>query len=53
MEIKFSVAGPPIGGVNQELILIQMTQKKDVLKRWYSAVKPAQNILWNRWRHEH
>ena len=41
MEIKFSVAGPPIGGGKSGINFDPNDpRKKDVLKRWYSAVKP-------------
>ena len=41
MEIKFSVAGPPIGGGKSGINFDPSDpRKEDVLKRWYSAVKP-------------
>ena len=41
MEIKFSVAGPPIGGGKSGINFDPNDpRKEDVLKRWYSAVKP-------------
>lgn len=41
MEIKFSVAGPPIGGAKSGINFDPNDpRKKDVLKRWYKAVLP-------------
>jgi glutamate dehydrogenase/leucine dehydrogenase len=41
MEIKFSVAGPPIGGAKSGIDFDPSDpRKKGVLERWYAAVKP-------------
>jgi len=41
MEVKFTVAGPPIGGAKTGINFDPKDKrKKDVLKRWFSAVKP-------------
>ncbi len=41
MEIKFTVAGPPIGGAKSGINFDpEDPRKKDVLKRWYKAVRP-------------
>ncbi len=41
MEIKFTVAGPPIGGAKSGINFDPNDPRKDgVLKRWYAAVKP-------------
>lgn len=41
MEIKFTVSGPPIGGAKSGINFDPNDpRKKDVLKRWYAAVKP-------------
>src|SRR5688500_6571381 len=41
MEIKFSVAGPPIGGAKSGIDFDPADPRKnDVLKRWYKAVMP-------------
>ena len=41
MEVKFTVAGPPIGGGKSGINFDPRDpRKKDVLERWYSAAKP-------------
>ena len=41
MEIKFTVAGPPIGGGKSGINFDPKDpRKKEVLKRWYAAAKP-------------
>jgi len=41
MEVKFTVAGPPIGGGKSGINFDPRDpRKKEVLKRWYAAVKP-------------
>lgn len=41
MEIKFTVAGPPIGGAKSGINFDPNDPRKDgVLERWYKAVKP-------------
>ena len=41
MEVKFTVAGPPIGGAKSGINFDPKDpRKKDVLKRWYAAAKP-------------
>jgi len=41
MEIKFTVAGPPIGGAKSGIDFDPNDpRKKGVLERWYKAVKP-------------
>jgi glutamate dehydrogenase/leucine dehydrogenase len=41
MEIKFSIAGPAIGGAKSGIDFDPSDPRKaDVLKRWYAAVKP-------------
>jgi glutamate dehydrogenase/leucine dehydrogenase len=41
MEIKFTVSGPPIGGAKSGINFDPNDpRKRDVLKRWYTAVKP-------------
>lgn len=41
MEVKFSVAGPPIGGAKSGINFDPSDpRKKDVLKRWFKAVSP-------------
>jgi glutamate dehydrogenase/leucine dehydrogenase len=41
MEIKFTVAGPPIGGAKSGINFDPKDpRKEDVLRRWYSAVTP-------------
>ena len=41
MEVKFTVAGPPIGGGKSGINFDPRDpRKKDVLKRWYAAAKP-------------
>ena len=41
MEVKFTVAGPPIGGAKSGINFDpQDPRKKDVLKRWFKAVYP-------------
>src|SRR6056300_1812656 len=41
MEIKFTVAGPPIGGAKSGINFDPNDpRKKGVLKRWYAAVAP-------------
>ena len=41
MEIKFTVAGPPIGGGKSGINFDPRDpRKKEVLRRWYTAVKP-------------
>ena len=41
MEVKFTVAGPPIGGGKSGINFDpQDPRKEDVLKRWYAAAKP-------------
>ena len=41
MEVKFTVAGPPIGGGKSGINFNPKDpRKKDVLKRWYAAAKP-------------
>ena len=41
MEIKFTVAGPPIGGAKSGINFDPKDpRKKEVLKRWFAAVKP-------------
>lgn len=41
MEIKFTVAGPPIGGAKSGINFDPEDPRKlDVLKRWYKAVRP-------------
>ena len=41
MEIKFTVAGPPIGGGKSGINFDPRDpRKKEVLQRWYAAVKP-------------
>ncbi len=41
MEVKFTVAGPPIGGAKSGINFDPNDpRKKDVLKRWYAAVTP-------------
>ncbi len=41
MEIKFTVAGPPIGGAKSGINFNPNDPRKDgVLERWYKAVKP-------------
>ena len=41
MEIKFTVAGPPIGGAKSGINFDPKDPRKQgVLKRWYAAVKP-------------
>ena len=41
MEVKFTVAGPPIGGAKSGINFDPKDpRKKDVLKRWYAAVTP-------------
>ncbi|HIK62766.1 MAG TPA: Glu/Leu/Phe/Val dehydrogenase [Flavobacteriales bacterium] len=41
MEVKFTVAGPPIGGGKSGINFDPKdSRKKEVLKRWYAAAKP-------------
>ena len=41
MEVKFTVSGPPIGGGKSGINFDPKDpRKKEVLKRWYAAVKP-------------
>ena len=41
MEVKFTVAGPPIGGAKSGINFDPKDpRKKEVLKRWYAAVTP-------------
>ncbi len=41
MEVKFTVAGPPIGGAKSGINFNPKDpRKKDVLKRWFAAVTP-------------
>jgi len=41
MEIKFTVSGPPIGGAKSGINFDPNDpRKKDVLRRWYAAIKP-------------
>ena len=41
MEIKFTVSGPPIGGAKSGIKFDPKDpRKKEVLKRWFAAVKP-------------
>ena len=41
MEVKFTVAGPPIGGAKTGINFDPKDpRKKEVLKRWFAAVKP-------------
>jgi glutamate dehydrogenase/leucine dehydrogenase len=41
MEVKFTVAGPPIGGAKSGINFDPNDpRKKEVLKRWYAAVRP-------------
>ena len=41
MEVKFTVAGPPIGGGKSGINFDPRDpRKKDVLRRWYAAAKP-------------
>jgi glutamate dehydrogenase/leucine dehydrogenase len=41
MEIKFTIAGPPIGGGKSGINFDPKDpRKKDVLRRWYAATKP-------------
>ena len=41
MEVKFTVAGPPIGGAKSGINFDpQDPRKKEVLKRWYASVTP-------------
>jgi len=41
MEVKFTVAGPPIGGAKSGINFDPNDpRKKDVLRRWYAALKP-------------
>ena len=41
MEVKFTISGPPIGGGKSGINFDPKDpRKKEVLKRWYSAVKP-------------
>jgi len=41
MEVKFTIAGPPIGGAKSGINFDPSDpRKKDVLKRWYKAVRP-------------
>jgi glutamate dehydrogenase/leucine dehydrogenase len=41
MEVKFTIAGPPIGGAKSGINFDPADpRKKDVLKRWYKAVRP-------------
>ena len=41
MEVKFTVAGPPIGGGKSGINFDPKDpRKKGVLKRWYAAAKP-------------
>ncbi len=41
MEVKFTVSGPPIGGGKSGINFNPRDpRKKEVLKRWYAAVKP-------------
>lgn len=41
MEVKFTVAGPPIGGAKSGINFDPSDpRKKEVLKRWFSAVSP-------------
>jgi len=41
MEVKFTVAGPPIGGGKSGINFDPRDpRKKEVLRRWYAAVKP-------------
>lgn len=41
MEVKFTVAGPPIGGAKSGINFDPNDPRKDgVLRRWYAAVKP-------------
>ena len=47
MEVKFTVAGPPIGGGKSGINFDPKDpRKKDVLKRWYAAVKPLLKIYY-------
>src|SRR6056300_465506 len=41
MEVKFTIAGPPIGGAKSGINFDPKDpRKKGVLERWYKAVKP-------------
>ena len=41
MEVKFTIAGPPIGGAKSGINFDPSDpRKKGVLERWYKAVKP-------------
>ena len=41
MEVKFTVAGPPIGGAKTGINFDPKDKRKeDVLKRWFAAAKP-------------
>ena len=47
MEVKFTVAGPPIGGGKSGINFDPKDpRKKDVLKRWYAAAKPLLKIYY-------
>lgn len=47
MEIKFTVAGPPIGGGKSGINFDPRDpRKKEVLQRWYAAVKPLLKIYY-------
>ncbi|MBT6013485.1 MAG: Glu/Leu/Phe/Val dehydrogenase [Flavobacteriales bacterium] len=47
MEIKFTVAGPPIGGGKSGINFDPRdSRKKEVLQRWYAAVKPLLKIYY-------
>ena len=54
MEVKFTVAGPPIGGGKSGINFDPRDpRKKDVLERWYSKKQTiVKNILRYRRRHE-
>ena len=54
MEIKFTVAGPPIGGAKSGINFDPKDpRKREVLERWFAAAKPLLKILLrNRRRYE-
>ena len=54
MEVKFTVAGPPIGGAKSGINFDPKDPRKEgVLRRWYAAVAPlVETLLRYRWRFE-
>ena len=53
MEVKFTVAGPPIGGGKSGINFDPRDpRKKEVLKMVCSRQTTLKNLLWYRWRYE-